>query len=212
MLVATEPIEAGQEVRIDYEAGGSTYWAGCPPPEVPWRHVRVSPPPPCALEDPFCPTSCINELEARDLSAPCAPIRWEGAEGGDVRLQALVPLFSSNGRNANESAWSLVSTHVPGRSGRECRDRWQLLQYAEAHSTWLGSPTTSSVSHLEAAEAMIAANCAAATKAAAQAASSQRDAEGERCCILGCAKQLLKCNGFKDAGCTVGRAQSWHFV
>ena len=57
-----------------------------------------------------------------------SPIPWEGPRGGDARLHAVVPLLSSNGRDANASAWPLVSTHVPGRSGRECRDRWDIIR------------------------------------------------------------------------------------
>ena len=129
-------------------------------------------------------------------------------------LQALVPLFSSNGREANERAWPLVATHLPGRSGRECRERWLLLHCAEEHASWLGSPATVSVSHLEAAQAMMEANRAAAAKAAAQDASwsALESAEAERCCILGCTAQLLKCSGAKDAGDTLGHAESAHYI
>jgi len=47
-LVATERVEAGQEIRIDYEDGmeGESYWWGAPPPETGWREHRVPPPPP----------------------------------------------------------------------------------------------------------------------------------------------------------------------
>ena len=115
-------------------------------------------------------------------------------------------------RSHSLQAWPLISTHVAGRSGRECRERWLLLQCAEAHPTWLGSAATGCVSHLEAAEAMAEANRAAAAKAVAQGASSDDEAEGDRCCILGCTAQLLICNGLKDAGCAVGRAESRHLV
>ena len=45
-LVASEFIDAGAELRFDYEAGGSNYWQGFPPRESEWRTKRVAPPPP----------------------------------------------------------------------------------------------------------------------------------------------------------------------
>ena len=69
------------------------------------------------------------------------------------------------------------------------------------------------MSHTEAAVAMAETHRAVATKAAMEAA----EEEGPRgglvcCCILGCTKQLLQCNGLKHAGCAVGRAESWHVL
>ena len=49
-----------------------------------------------------------------------SPLPWPGKEGGDARLRALVPLLLKG----NPSNWSLIATHVPGRSGRECKERW----------------------------------------------------------------------------------------
>ena len=203
------------QVRIDYEAGDSTYWAGIddwagqPPPETSWRQLRVRPPPSDALDEIRCPRA-LKEFGL--VSGSALPVAWEGSEGGDARLQALVPLFSNNGRDANESAWPLVSTHLPGRSGRECRERWLLLQCAVEHAAWLDSPATASVSHVEAAQAMMEANRAAAAKAAAQNASQLEGTEAERCCILGCTTQLLKCSGAKDVGGAVGHAESSHLM
>jgi hypothetical protein len=47
-LVASETIEAGQEIRIDYENGGEKgqFWRGATPEEGMWRHARHEPPPP----------------------------------------------------------------------------------------------------------------------------------------------------------------------
>ena len=210
LLVALEPIEAGQEVRIDYEdgvAGEAAYWAGTPPSETgAWRCVRVHPPPP-TLEEPFYARLKDRREEPRPVVR--SPLPWEGPTGGDARLHALVPLFSISNRHANESAWPLVSTHLPGRSRRECRERWLLLQCADAHSAWLTSPATAIISHTEAATAMAETHRAAAAKAAAEAASE----EGlVRCCLLGCTEQLLKCNGTKHAGRAVGCAESWHVL
>ena len=53
-----------------------------------------------------------------------APTPWGGAAGGDARLCAVVPMFRAVGGSIS---WASVSTHVPGRSGRECRERWLLL-------------------------------------------------------------------------------------
>ena len=57
MLVATEPIEPGCEVRINYEHGGSSYWntreMGFTPAETGWRAIRVRPPPPLPEPEPI---------------------------------------------------------------------------------------------------------------------------------------------------------------
>ena len=49
---ATEPVEAGAELRYDYEAGNSNYWQGHPPREgkSKWRRHRVAHPPPSGAE------------------------------------------------------------------------------------------------------------------------------------------------------------------
>jgi hypothetical protein len=128
-------------------------------------------------------------------------------------------MLSTNGRSANHSAWALVSTHVPGRSGRECRDRWGLI--ADDVTYWLQpgllSPATGAVSHMEAAAAAVKAHLAAAAAAAAAADSdadmSNADAAGGvRCCISGCTTQLLQCNGHRQAGEAVGCAESSHVL
>jgi len=91
----------------------------------------------------------------------------------------------------------------------------QKLRKACALTTpHLAAAATASLSHLEAATAMMEANRAAAAKAAAQAESwpASEGVEAECCCILGCTAQLLKCNGAKDAGGAVGHAESAHFI
>ena len=50
-----------------------------------------------------------------------AVLPWEGAAGGDARLRVLVPMLRAE---RNPSHWSLVATHLPGRSARACRDRY----------------------------------------------------------------------------------------
>ena len=213
LIVALEPIEPGQEVRIDYEDGETSevaYWAGQPPSETTWRSVRIHPPPP-TLEEPFY----VRLEDWRGEPGPTIErqvLPWEGPTGGDARLQALVPLFSISSSHANESAWPLVATHMPGRSWRECRERWMLLECVDAHSAWLTSPATSSISHTEAAATMAETHRAAAAKAATEAAGEEEGEAPVRCCILGCTKQLLRCNGLKHAGRAVGCAESWHVL
>ena len=123
---------------------------------------------------------------------------------------------STNGREANDSAWPLVSTHVPGRSGRECRDRWKMIQDIDDNSGWLHTLATRPVSHAEAAEAMIHAHQAAALAAAATADSSdEEEADSSaraRCCISGCRHQLLSCFGQVRGGSAIGGAAESHFV
>ena len=211
LIVALEAIEAGQEVRIDYEdseaSGETAYWADRPPIETAWRCVRIHPPPP-TLEEPSYGKLEESSPEIR------TPLPWEGHTGGDARLQALVPLFStSTNRQANESAWPLVSTHLLGRSWRECRERWLIIRSTDAHIAGLTHPSTASTSHAEAAAAMAERNRAAAAKAAMEAAGEEMPGEGTaRCCILGCTEKLLQCRGLKHVGCAVGRAESWHVL
>ena len=230
MLVATEPIDAGQEIRINYEGGDdASYWdaLGHTPSESTWRQVRVDPPP-AANEEPVF--NRLQELQAAvevrseappcHVPAVCSPIPWGGASGGDARLHAIVPLLSANARDINHSAWPLVSTHVPGRSGRECRDRWLVVQDIDEHSGWLQTPATEAVSHAEAAAGMAAAHRAAAAAAAATTrdeSSDDGDDESvsprhERCCISGCKRQLLTCFGQKRGGGALGCAEDGHHI
>ena len=146
LLNPFEPLAAG-EIRIDYDKGasysplqpGTLYWPSGSPPETSWQSTRLTVPPPTAEEPlmdrladlqmaaaaghraPPCPDQCIGE-----------PIPWEGAGGGDSRLKAVVPMLrprAASRPNQTEIviSWAAVSTHVPGRTGKECRDRWTLL-------------------------------------------------------------------------------------
>lgn len=50
---------------------------------------------------------------------------------GDARLRVLVPLLVGGGSRGGESAaWATLATHLPGRSGRECRERWAVINAA----------------------------------------------------------------------------------
>lgn len=222
-------LAASAQVRIDYEDGGeASYWGalGHAPSEREWRKVRVRPPPPENEEPvigrlPALQAASAQRSEAPPchVPAPYSPCDWDGASGGDARLHAIVPLLSTNGRDANNSAWSLVSTHVPGRSGRECRDRWQVIRDLDEHSGWLSKHAAGAVSHAEAAAAMATANHAAAAAAAAAACESSEDEDDcdgslcrERCCISGCKRQLLRCFGQKRGGSSLGCAEDSHHI
>jgi hypothetical protein len=72
-------------------------------------------------------------------------LQWETPlDGGDVRLRTLVPMLladtatpassasvggSSTGSMSSFKAasWAMLATHLPGRSGRECRERCDLF-------------------------------------------------------------------------------------
>jgi hypothetical protein len=122
-LVAKEPIEAGAEIRVDYEPEKpGSYWCGAIPAETRWRSLRVIPPPPTAEEPVFELSRALEEGEAT--------LPWAGEKGGDARLRVLVPLLTQNPSAPKASVqvnWAMISTHLPGRSGHECRERWQVL-------------------------------------------------------------------------------------
>ena len=113
-LVASETIEPGMEIRIDYENGGKKgqYWRGVQPDEGPWRTAgRIEPPPP-SLSEPvvgrlreLCanrgPRAAGPEAFTDASAAPWAevqgdPLPWEGAAGGDARMKTLVPLLAQH--------------------------------------------------------------------------------------------------------------------
>ena len=131
MLVCSEHIAAGHEIRIDYENGATSagsYWGESPPRETRWRDVLAHPPPPLPTAERVCHR--LQQLQAAaasgrsapwspEVEPPPAPIPWDGPDGGDARISKVVQLYPKS----FSSNWSLVATHVPGRSGRECRDR-----------------------------------------------------------------------------------------
>ena len=99
-----------------------------------WRHARVPPPPPTPEEPSYDRLSELQMAAAqRQQPEPClepraytgAVLPWEGAGCGDDRLRALVPMLRESA-----SAWPMISTHLPGRSGRECRERWNSISEA----------------------------------------------------------------------------------
>jgi len=141
LVVANEAIAPGIEIRIDYDRGSDpNYWAlfspSGPPAETPWRKRRPSPPPPsgCGLLSASTPLHLpllpSGENRAHDDPEPALvpvlpPIQWEGCGGADARMRALVPALNALKQT---SAWALIATHLHGRSGRECRERYLTLQ------------------------------------------------------------------------------------
>lgn len=206
VIVASEPIGAGREVRINYEHEEHSFWCGAAPTETTWRNDRAAPPPPTAAEP------VINRLAALQAAAaaqaphaggragaedvPCEgdevedTLAWHGADGGEARLRVLVPLLTTKsygyggGLSRVYTNWAMVATHVPGRSGRECRDVWLRLT-REA-------------------------------KAEAEAAESSDDGNNEtgreRCVVLGCKRRLLRCHGARVAGHPVGCGEESHVL
>jgi len=77
-IVAKEPIDAGCELRFDYEEGGSNYWNGCPPRETDkWRTHRVPAPQPSGVEP------CVDYLP---LLLAGEPREWPEGEPGEGEL------------------------------------------------------------------------------------------------------------------------------
>ena len=143
MLVASEHIEIGAEIRIDYEQGGVDYWKAIgqtAPKETEWRSARQRAP----IVDHEADEPIVDRLvelreaaalgtQAPDCPVPappaeeCEPVPWEGPAGGDERLDAVTTLLAGSIaiHRLGDRAWALAATHVPGRTGRECRDRWR---------------------------------------------------------------------------------------
>lgn len=202
VLVASERIDAGSEIRINYEASHDVggYWKGSPPPETPWRSLYV-PPPPSTLEEPVlgrlaqvqaaaASGEALPELRVQESCAAGAeeapPLPWSGDNGGDARLRMLVPMLTTKsctyeGALARmQTNWAMLSTHLPGRSGRECHDRWLQLKL----------------------EAM--AEC--------DSSDGEEQEAVPRCLVLGCKRQLVRCHGAKDYGHAVGCAEESHVL
>jgi len=149
-LVATEPIAAGAEVRVDVKTfDGALRRTRLR--EHDWRSLRLALLPPSG-EEPvydglashgagFAKAAVAEASPSLDgdgehavvfrtddeqylTASPFAPLRWEGPGGGDERLATLLPQLSKVGGQK----FAIVATHVHGRSAEECRARWELLQ------------------------------------------------------------------------------------
>ena len=195
-VVTDAPISAGSEIRLDYEAGEArgTYWLDGPPPETGfWRTHRVQPPPPTA-EEPVCQPALqpLQQPAEREEVAICNNERlpWEGTGGGDERLKKLVSLFVNAGREDRpHRTWGLVATHLPGRTGRECFDRWTCVHLpapfaaiptAAIPAAAIPAATLAATVTAASATASGAGGFAAALGAAAQSAVAAQAAEEEQ--------------------------------
>lgn len=139
-LVATEPIDAGAEIRINYEAGeAGKYWLDGAPDESAWRDERISDvgeplaqdvPPAIGVLDAIreaaarwgskgkgLPNAIVDAL-AHAQSVPTNPLSVHAAR---ERIRQLAPRFA---RSDNRKTWGLVATHLPAWSGRGCYDLW----------------------------------------------------------------------------------------
>ena len=77
------------------------------------------------------------EEPEEDLSE-LSVLPWEGARGGDSVLRAVTKMLqgsdwlqeSMRRLDGKARVWSLISSHLPGRTPRECKERWRLLAAA----------------------------------------------------------------------------------
>lgn len=144
-IVATESIDEGAEIRINYEAGeAQEYWlalGGAPKETAEWREVRaplVGPQVPCDATPAVGVLDAIRETAKRNrghwqlppailaalshaITVPSEPLPVPQA---DERIRMLAPLLA---RSDNLKTWGLLATHVPGWNGRECRKRWVAM-------------------------------------------------------------------------------------
>ncbi len=137
---------------------------GSVPSEGEWRSKRLVPPPPSGalpriegvgrLPPPAVPTcvlpsSAADLIDDEDLDArvrpsgggiypivdtapvpePPAPRPFSAEE--DRRLFGLVPQLLQ----ATKSNWVLIASHLPGRTGLDCRERWNQLHHDEVVDT-----------------------------------------------------------------------------
>jgi len=141
VLVATEPIDAGSELRVDYEHGGSVYWdalGSATMSETSWRGVRAPPPPPADPDDGIEADAPLLPIAPPLVCAPRQPpVPWEGRRGADLQLRLLARTLQHesstlNGAGSLSSAsFALIASHLPGRTGAECRERWRHLTSIE---------------------------------------------------------------------------------
>merc|ERR1719424_1357311 len=119
-----------------------------------WRAVRRHPPPPPAtceavvdglarLQSAARASQGGEDVDAASAVLACsvadetaAPLPWGGERGGDARLRLLVPSLAKKlaGLRARVAScqWGIVASHLPGRTGAECRERWAELEEMEA--------------------------------------------------------------------------------
>ena len=162
-LVASEPIEAGAEIRWDYESVGlhtGGHDSSPPSEDAAWRAVRLPTLPPSGAEriidrlavlqaatikgdappplpEPDYlgegPIVCARTCEVQRHSGAAAwqaPLPWDGPSGGDARMAHLATIFEVSGEGSR--GWANIASHLPGRSGRDCRERWLQMTRQES--------------------------------------------------------------------------------
>lgn len=136
VLVASRCVSRGQEIRFNYEGGHSSYWREDTRPQErgEWQRAIIETPPPTPEEPVIAPPVGSSGKPFSDLErlAPDEEVMpWAGLAGGDARLRKLMGMLDPQGKvsaaKPGRSVWRVVCTHLPGRTGVECRDRWLLL-------------------------------------------------------------------------------------
>jgi hypothetical protein len=137
-----------------------------------------------------------HEEHAAIRSGSAPPIPWAGGpHAGDARLRVLVPLLvgdeSMLPAQPRSASWATLATHLPGRSGRQCRERWAQLAaqpradrpaaaadqaVAEPAAVHDGASAAAAVHDGASAAAAAAAETAAAVAVEAEAAEAKPDA------------------------------------
>jgi hypothetical protein len=153
VLVTNRLVRQGEELRFNYEGGDSSYWRdGTRPRERgEWRRTVIETPPPVMARRIIAPPVEISGenfqdgelLEALDELAPVeGVIPWGGPAGGDARLRVLMGMLDPQGKvtpaKPGLALWRTVCTHLPGRTGAECRDRWRILCRKRDTAGWAG--------------------------------------------------------------------------
>ena len=134
-------------MRVADESGNTNYWQamGKVPVEDEWRSNRLSMLPPPSGAEPLMTWGLPASSPSVGIASPDGvgrlPMPWGGPDGADRRLVRLAPRLL----NGNPSNWSLIATHVPGRSGAECKRRWGELEAAAlAQPRWALAPSGAS--------------------------------------------------------------------
>jgi len=113
--VASEPICAGREMRIDYESGSplDPHIASITSRAPLWTHILVAW---GATRDQYVPPPPPTAGCEQDAGA-LAPLVWEGESGGDERLEKLAPLLTQPNQQRSLSPYSPSRTNERSRAG-----------------------------------------------------------------------------------------------
>ena len=193
MLVATETIEIGREIRHDHSIGRCGYSPPPPPDEDRWRGVRAKAPPACGSAGIFALTSS-EDLEYLSIDLPglltpedeaagrapkpsaaaagasCLLEGGNGASAAELHADALVDgrlVAAPGGVGGSDAARGLSGTHKRRRAGKpQLDDGTAAVDKKRKKAAQQAAQPASASAHYGAAAA------AAATAAAAVAAGS----------------------------------------